>query len=312
VRVFESLGALAAVCETDPLAIDVAGQLAPQARVEGSYANLLADPGIDAVVIATPAETHAMLAGQALAAGKHVFVEKPLALDFGEGAELVKRADAAGRVLMVGHILEFHPAVVELVRRVRNGDLGQVQYIYSNRLNLGKVRQEENILWSFAPHDIAVMLRIVGASPLEVTATGGAYLQPNIADVTITNLLFDKGVRGHVFVSWLHPYKEQKLVVVGSRRMAVFDDVAPTDKLVLYDQGIDWVDGRPTPRKNAGEVVQLPRAEPLKLEAEHFLESIAKGTKPLTDGASGLQVLQVLQAAQRSLSLSGKPVEVSR
>ena len=311
VRVFESLGALAAVCETDPLAVDVARQLAPNVRVEPNYAAVLAAPGVDAVVIATPAETHAMLAAQALASGKHVFVEKPLALEYAQGAALVKQAEAAGLVLMVGHILEYHPAVVELVKRVRNGDLGQIQYVYSNRLNLGKVRQEENILWSFAPHDIAVILRLVGAMPIEVAATGGAYLQPNIADVTVTNLLFDKGIRGHIFVSWLHPFMEQKLVVVGSRRMAVFDDVAKTGKLVLHDQGIDWVEGRPMPRKGEGEVVPLPDAEPLRAEAAHFLESIATGTQPITDGRSGLQVLSVLQAAQRSLSLSGKPVQLA-
>ena len=217
---------------------------------------------------------------------------------------------AAGLTLMVGHILEYHPAVTELVRRVRNGDLGQVQYIYSNRLNLGKVRQEENILWSFAPHDVAVMLRVVGAMPIEVSATGGAYLQPNIADVTITNLLFDRGVRGHIFVSWLHPYKEQRLVVVGSKRMAVFNDVSKDEKLVIYDQGIDWVNGQPTPRKNDAEVVQLPANEPLREEALHFLDAIANGTRPLTDGESGLQVLKVLQSAQRSLSLNGQPVPV--
>jgi predicted dehydrogenase len=310
VRVFESLGALAAVCETDPLAVSVARQLAPAARIEPNVAAVLADRDIDAVVIATPAETHAALAAQAIASGKHVFVEKPLALDYAEGAALVRQAEAAGRVLMVGHILEYHPAVVELVKRVRNGDLGQIQYVYSNRLNLGKVRQEENILWSFAPHDIAVMLRVVGAMPIEVTATGGAWLQPNIADVTVTTLLFEKGVRGHVFVSWLHPFKEQKLVVVGSRKMAVFDDVAKTDKLVLYDQGIDWIDGRPTPRKNEGEVIAIDAAEPLRTEAEHFLRAIQSGARPLTDGRSGLQVLHVLQAAQRSLSLTGKPVQL--
>src|SRR5262249_14777871 len=155
------------------------------------------------------------------------------------------QAQAAGLVLMVGHILEYHPAIVELVRRVRSGELGRIQYIYSNRLNLGKVRREENILWSFAPHDIAVMLRLVGQLPIEVSATGGAYLQPNVADVTVTDLLFDRGVRGHIFVSWLHPYKEQRLVVLGSARMAVFDDVARDQKLVIYDQGIDWLDGQP-------------------------------------------------------------------
>ena len=310
VRVFHSLGAVHTVCETEPGAVQTARQLAPGVPVLPSLDAVLADPAVQAVVIATPAETHARMAAQALAAGKHVFVEKPLALTYREGAQLVQQAERAGLCLMVGHILEYHPAVCELVRRVRNGDLGQVQYLYSNRLNLGKVRKEENILWSFAPHDVAVMLRIVGAMPLEVSATGGAYLQPNIADVTVTHLLFDRGVRGHIFVSWLHPYKEQRLVVVGSRRMAVFDDVSKDRKLVIYDQGIDWVNGEPTPRKNEGEVVALDAAEPLREEALHFLQSVAQRSRPLTDGASGLQVLQVLQSAQRSLSLGGKPVQV--
>lgn len=312
VRVFHALGALRVVCESAPTRVDVARALAPGVDVHGSLSAVLDDPEIEAVVIATPAETHTTIAAAALAAGKHVFVEKPLALTYREGLMVTQQAEAAGLVLMVGHILEYHPAVVELVRRVRNGDLGQVQYIYSNRLNLGKVRTEENILWSFAPHDVAVMLRIVGAMPYEVSATGGAYLQPNIADVTVTNLLFDHGIRGHIFVSWLHPYKEQRLVVVGSKAMAVFDDVSKDRKLVIYDQGIDWIDGQPTPRKKEGEVVALAPGEPLRSEAEHFLESIRNGTRPLTDGESGLQVLQVLQAAQRSLCLNGQPAEVGR
>ena len=226
-------------------------------------------------------------------------------------ALLVRQAQALGRQLMVGHILEYHPAILELNRRVRAGQLGTLQYVYSNRLNLGKVRREENILWSFAPHDIAVILRLVGDLPLEVCATGGAYLQPNIADVTITNLLFDKGVRGHIFVSWLHPYKEQKLVVVGSASMAVFDDTSPDRKLTVYDQGIDWVDGQPVPRKKDGEVVPLAKVEPLKAEAEQFLHSIRSGEPPITDGASALANLEVLQAAQRSLSLHGQPVALA-
>jgi predicted dehydrogenase len=312
VRVFHSLGALQAVCEADPARMDVARKLAPEVPVIEDLADVLCDPAIEAVVIATPAETHARLASAALGAGKHVFVEKPLALQHREGSKLVQQAEAAGLVLMVGHILEYHPAVTELVRRVRNGELGQVQYIYSNRLNLGKVRKEENILWSFAPHDVAVMLRIVGAMPYEVSATGGAYVQPNIADVTITNLLFDRGIRGHIFVSWLHPYKEQKLVVVGSKAMAVFDDVSKDRKLCIYDQGIDWVDGQPVPRKAEAEVVALPAVEPLREEGAQFLAAIVEGRAPLTDGESGLKVLEVLQAAQRSLCLNGQPVEVGR
>lgn len=312
VRVFHALKALHVVCESTPSRADVARRLAPEVCVLDDIADVLRDPEVEAVVIATPAETHARIASAALAAGKHVFVEKPLALTYRDGRNLVQQADAAGLVLMVGHILEYHPAVTELVRRVRNGELGQVQYIYSNRLNLGKVRKEENILWSFAPHDVAVMLRIVGAMPYEVSATGGAYLQPNIADVTVTNLLFDHGVRGHIFVSWLHPYKEQRLVVVGSKAMAVFDDVSKDRKLVLYDQGIEWIDGQPTPRKSDAEVVNISADEPLREEANQFLQAIANGTRPLTDGESGLNVLQVLQAAQRSLCLNGQPVELGR
>jgi predicted dehydrogenase len=308
VRAFHSLRTLSAVCDFAPAGVEAAQRVAPGVRVVPEFARILDDPAIEAVVIATPAGTHAALAAKALAAGKHVLIEKPLALTYRDGARLVHQAQAAGLVLMVGHILEYHPAIVELVRRVRSGELGRIQYIYSNRLNLGKVRREENILWSFAPHDIAVMLRLVGELPIEVSATGGAYLQPTIADVTVTDLLFDRGVRGHIFVSWLHPYKEQRLVVLGSARMAVFDDVARDQKLVIYDQGIDWLDGQPVPRKNASDVVTLPKDEPLLLEVEHFLQSIITGEPPLTDGVSGLRVLQVLQAAQRSLSKHGRPV----
>jgi predicted dehydrogenase len=308
VRVFSGLGCLRAVCEPTPMGIETARQIAPQVPVLSEFDAVLSDPAIEGVVLATPAQTHASLARRALTAGKHVFVEKPLALTYRDGLQLVQQAHSQGLILMVGHILEYHPAVVELVRRVRGGELGAVQYIYSNRLNLGKVRREENILWSFAPHDIAVMLRLVGDHPIEVTSTGGTYLQPNIVDVTVTNLLFERGVRGHIFVSWLHPFKEQKLVVVGSRRMAVFNDLSADRKLEIHDQGIDWVNGEPTPRKRDAEVVQVSADEPLKREAEQFLHSITTGTVPLTDGRSGLAVLHVLQAAQRSLSLHGQPV----
>jgi predicted dehydrogenase len=312
VRVFSDLGALSGVCEPDEAGAELARHIAPAVPVVGAFETVLRDPAVEAVVIATPAETHTGLASRALAAGKHVFVEKPLALTYRDGLQLVRQASTAGLILMVGHILEYHPAIVELVKRLRAGELGTLQYLYSNRLNLGKVRREENILWSFAPHDIAVMLRLVGQTPFEVCATGGAYLQPNIADVTVTNLMFDRGVRGHIFVSWLHPYKEQRLVVLGSKRMAVFDDVSPDRKLAIYDQGIDWVNGQPTPRKRAAEVVALPTDEPLKREAEHFLHAIVSGAPPLTDGQSGLEVLAVLQAAQRSLCTNGQPVLLSQ
>jgi predicted dehydrogenase len=209
---------------------------------------------------------------------------------------------------MVGHVLEYHPAVAALSQLIRSGALGKVHYIYSNRLSLGKIRREENILWSFAPHDIAVILRLMGNMPFQVSACGGSYLQPNIADVTLTNLLFDNGVRAHIHVSWLHPFKEQRLVVIGSRQMAVFDDVAK--KLVLYDQRVEWHEGEPVPIKNEGQSLAYDLTEPLKLECMAFLNSIATRTPALTDGQSGLKVLRVLQAAQRSLVMNGEPVRL--
>jgi predicted dehydrogenase len=241
-----------------------------------------------------------------LLANKDVFVEKPLALTYEQGAYLVELAEQRQCILMVGHVLEYHPAVTRLQELVRSGILGKIRYIYSNRLSLGKIRREENILWSFAPHDIAVILRVMGSMPFQVVACGGSYVQPNIADVTVTNLLFDNGVRAHIHVSWLHPFKEQRLVVVGSQKMVSFDDVSK--KLVLYDQRVDLKEGQPVPVKGEGEPVDFPAAEPLRQECEAWLQAIATRRPPITDGPSGLRVLKVLQAAQRSLVMNGEPV----
>jgi UDP-2-acetamido-3-amino-2,3-dideoxy-glucuronate N-acetyltransferase len=250
------------------------------------------------------------MAEAALLAGKDVFVEKPLALRYRDGEKLVQFAEKANRILMVGHLLEYHPAILKLKELIDKGELGKIQYVYSNRLNLGRVRREENILWSFAPHDIAVILRLIGELPLEVSATGGAYLQPNIADVTVTNLHFDNGVRAHIFVSWLHPYKEHRLVVIGSKKMAVFNDLAAAGKLLLYDQGIEWVNGEPVPRKNPETNVEFDAIEPLKAECLHFLHSIETRSRPRTDGSSALDVLSVLQACQRSLQTHGALIQL--
>jgi UDP-2-acetamido-3-amino-2,3-dideoxy-glucuronate N-acetyltransferase len=308
VRNFDGLGALAAVCEADAAQLELVGGQYPQARLFDCFEDVLADPDIPAVAIATPAEMHFQMAAAALAADKDVFVEKPLCLRTREAERLIAVARERGRILMVGHLLEYHPAVLKLKEMIVRGDLGRIHYIYSNRLNLGKVRREENILWSFAPHDIAVILRLIGDMPFEVTATGGTYLQPNIADVTVTSLLFDNGVRAHIFVSWLHPYKEQRLVVVGSKRMAVFDDVARENKLVVYDQQVEWVNGNPVPRKRDAVPVEFESVEPLSAECLHFLDCMETRETPRTDGASGLRVLQVLQSAQRSLMTHGQPV----
>ncbi len=307
VRNFHQLGALALVADATPTGRERAQSIAPGTPVVPSEDEVLA-ADVAGVVIATPAETHYDIARKALLAGKDVFVEKPLALRYEQGRELVRLAQARGRILMVGHVLEYHPAIVRLLSMIRSGELGKVRYIYSNRLNLGKIRREENILWSFAPHDIAVILRITGEMPFLVSATGGAYIQPNIADVTITNLLFDNGVRAHIFVSWLHPFKEQRLVVIGSRKMASFDDV--TKRLVLYDQRVEWRQDQPEPVKGPGQAIAFSPEEPLRLECQAFLDAIKTRQPPITHGESGLRVLRVLQAAQRSLIINGEPVQL--
>lgn len=307
VRNFNQLGALALVCDETPAGRAKATELAPDVPVVAQVAQAL-DTEIRAVVIATPAETHYDLAWQALIAGKDVFVEKPLALTYQQGADLVELAERQGRILMVGHVLEYHPAIGRLLELVQAGDLGRIRYIYSNRLSLGKIRREENILWSFAPHDIAVILRLMGNMPFEVTACGGTYIQPNIADVTVTNLLFDNGVRAHIFVSWMHPFKEQRLVVIGSRKMASFDDVAK--RLVLYDQRVEWQEGEPVPIKKDGQEIDYPDDEPLRRECQAFLDAVSSRVAPVTDGQSGLRVLRVLQAAQRSLVMNGEIVKL--
>jgi len=310
VRNFHELGALACICDQDPARAAELASKYPGTETVPTLEAVLARDDVAAVAIATPAETHHRVAMQALEAGRDVFVEKPLALRYEHGKQLVAEAGRRERILMVGHVLEYHPAVVRLRELVADGELGQLQYIYSNRLSMGKIRREENILWSFAPHDVAVILRLLGQMPFEVVATGGTYIRPNIADVTTTNLLFDNGVRAHIFVSWLHPYKEQRLVVLGDRKMAVFDDVEPTDKLVLFDQGVDWVNGQPLPRKDGGHPVPFASEEPLKNECQHFLDCVASRQNPLTDGKSALSVLCVLMAAQRSMQTQGERVQV--
>jgi predicted dehydrogenase len=309
VRTVNALGCLKSVVDPTEAGRKTAASLASDAEIFADPEPVLADPHIKGVMIATPAETHFAVARAALEAGKDVFVEKPLTIDVQEARRLVDQAAAAGQVLMVGHLLEYHPAVLKLHEMIQAGVLGKIRYIISNRLNLGKIRTEENALWSFAPHDIAVIIRLVGAMPFEVVATGGSYLTPNIADVTVTQLLFDNGVRSHIFVSWLHPFKEQKLVVVGSKKMASFDDVAK--ELILYDQHVDWREGQPIPVRGEGTLVEFSDAEPLREECRHFIDRMADRRPPRTDGVSGLSVLQILHAAQRSLITNGQPVPFS-
>lgn len=307
VRNFHELSALQVVCDVDESRLrDISEKykVTPARRVE----DLLQMPDVEAVVVAAPAAQHFKLAKSALLAGKDVFVEKPLALRVEEGEELVDLARRQNRILMVGHLLQYHPAVLELGRLISAGELGRVQYIYSSRLNLGKLRTEENILWSFAPHDISAILSLLNEEPVSVAAHGGCYLNREISDVTLTTCDFASGVKAHIFVSWLHPYKEQRLVVVADRKMAVFDDTQPVDKLVLYPHQINWLDRIPVAQKAEGQVVPLQNDEPLRLECQHFLECVRERKRPRTDGESALRVLRVLRACEQSLRDHGQPV----
>lgn len=310
VRAFRELGALRWVCDTREEALaEVASRFAVNTTTR--LEQVLGDKEVTAVAIAAPAVMHYDLAKECIRAGKDVYVEKPMALKAVEGQELAEFARQRERVLMVGHILEYHPAVLELKRMIREGELGKIQYIYSSRLNLGKLRTEENILWSFAPHDISAILFLLNETPKWISTHGGSYLNQHLADTTLTTCEFQSGVTAHIFVSWLHPFKEQKLTIVGGRKMAVFDDMERERKLVLYSHRIDWVDRAPVAQKDAGQVVKLPMQEPLRLECEHFLECIATRRRPRTSAESGVRVLQVLEACERSLLARGQPVEVA-
>lgn len=310
IRNFAELGALHTICDSNPEALNRPEQLYPNINKETKFERVLASRDIRGVIISTPAVLHHSMAKQALEAGKDVFVEKPLSLKVEEGEELVRLAEENGRVLMVGHLLEYHPAIVRLKELVDSGELGKINYIYSSRLNLGKFRTEENILWSFAPHDISVVLLLLDEMPQQVSAHGGYYLNQGIADVTVTTMSFRNDTKAHIFVSWLHPYKEQKLVVIGDKKMAVFDDVIPENKLVLYENYLEWDNGVPLPNKNESIPIKFVMDEPLRLECQHFLDCMVSRQKPKTSGDKGLKVLQVLDACQKSLQWQGAVVNL--
>ncbi len=312
VRNYAELGALHTISDVDEKRLDSFRSQYPGVRTTPNFSDLLKNERIKGVAIATPAETHHGLAREALLAGKDVFVEKPLSLRVTEGRELVDLASQKGSILMVGHVLEYHPAIIKLKEMVDAGGLGKINYIYSTRLNLGKFRTEENILWSFAPHDISVILLLLNEMPTQVSAHGGTYLNREIADVTMTTMTFASGVKSHIFVSWLHPYKEQKLVIVGDKKMAVFDDVSPKDKLLLFSHRIDWIERLPVPRKEDAEVVPISQGEPLRAECEHFLDCIANRQAPKTDGNNGLRVLEILESCQQSLEKSGGSISLGK
>src|SRR5271165_3400621 len=300
VRNFYDLGALTVLCDAEESVEANYGHQYAGVRFYREFSAVLSDSSVDAVVLATPAVTHYEMAKEALEAGKDVLVEKPLAVNMEHGEDLVRLADTEGRILMVGHILRYHPAILKLQQLIHDGALGKISYLYSNRLNIGKIRTEENILWSFAPHDISVMLALLNEMPTRVTCKGGSCLNRDVFDVTLSHFDFSSGVQAHIFVSWLHPVKEQRLVVVGSEKMAVFDDTSE-HKLVLYSHKVEWRNRQPTAVKANGEFVDLEEVEPLRAECKHFLDCVASRNSPVSDGAEGLRVLRVLDACQRAL-----------
>lgn len=303
-RNYAQLGALAAVADYHaPTAERIAQEHGTQAR---SFEDILADDSIHGVSLATPAETHADVAIAALEAGKHVYVEKPLALLPADGERMAAKAEEVGKILMVGHLLQYHPIFRKAKELVAGGAIGQLRYVYSNRLSLGKFRTEENVMWSFAPHDFSMLLAMVGEAPDAVTAEGAAWITPGIADWCTAHLQFPGGVRGHVQTSWSHPFKEARLVAVGDEGMLVFEDSAPEwdRKLAIYRHGIDRSGPAPAPIKADPEYIAVEQGEPLRSECQHFIDCIEQGTQPLTDVAEGLRVLEVLDRAEAALQAS--------
>jgi len=307
---------LVMVCDRDPACLKKMTGKYPGTEGTGDLGEMLGRKDIDAVVIVTPAVLHHRQARDALLAGKHIFVEKPMSLSVSDAVELEELAHTSGLTLMVGHLLIYHPAVDKLKTMISQGVLGEVYYLYAQRVNLGKVRGDENALWSFAPHDISVVLYLLGEEPESVTATGECYIQEGIEDVVFLNMKFPDRKMAQVQLSWLDPHKERKLTVVGSRKMAVFDDVQTSEKIRIYDKGVD----KPPEYGSYGEYLTLrdgdvviphiSMKEPLRLECEHFITSVREGTTPKTDAAGGVGVVRVLEAAQRSLDNGGIPVKV--
>ena len=314
-RNFEQLpdAELAWLCDGSQEALDRWTARFPGVRGASDVGELLADETLDAVVIATPVPTHAGLALQVLEAGKHCFVEKPLAQSAADAEQVVAAAEGSGAVLMVGHLLEYHPGVTKLKEVAASGELGDIHYIYGNRLNLGKLRADENALWSLGAHDVSVVLALVGEEPSEVTAVGESYMRPGIEDVVFCFLRFPSGVAAHLHLSWLDPHKERRFTVVGSKRMATFDDMSLERKIEIYDKGFDQdfsSYGEYIARSGDIHSPRISNEEPLRIECRHFIDCIAEGRQPRSGPQSGLRVVRVLEALQDSLAETSRAAAV--
>ena len=300
---------LAWICDGEADRLEGMSERFPGARATTEFDAVLDDPSVDAVVLATPVPTHAALALRVIEAGKHCFVEKPLAQSLADAEAVVRAAHQAGRMLMVGHLLEYHPGLERLKALVDEGTLGDVHYIYGNRLNLGKLRTDENALWSLGAHDVSVVLRLAGEEPVECHAHGESYMRAGIEDVVFCYLRFPSGLAAHLHLSWLDPHKERRFTVVGSKRMATFDDMALEQKLTVYDKGFDQsYEGYGEYIARSGDVwsPQVPNDEPLRIECRHFVECLLDGSSPRSDGVSGLRVVGVLERLQEALEQGGR------
>ncbi|HKB86741.1 MAG TPA: Gfo/Idh/MocA family oxidoreductase [Ignavibacteriaceae bacterium] len=295
------------VCDFNPEASEKIKGISVDIPFTTKLEDVIENPRINAVIIATPAETHYELAKKALLNRKNVLVEKPITLISTHARELVDIAEQVDRKLMVGHVLLYHPAVEKIKKMIRENKIGPLQYIYSNRLNLGSIRSEENILWSFAPHDISVIQYLLESNPVYVDAKGAAILQPEIEDTTITYLSYKGNIHAHIFVSWLHPFKEQRLVIIGDEGMFVFEDSLKTDKLKFYPKGFRNIDGVLQKFDGDFEVIDFEQRQPLAEEQKHFFNSIINNKNPLTDGVHAVEVLEILEKAQSCLT-AGRPV----
>lgn len=302
------------LCDGNPAALDRQRAAHPAAKLTASFDDLLNDDALDAVVIAAPVPQHAELTLAAIAAGKHVFVEKPLGATLEEAERVAAAAAESDRIVMVGHLLEYHPAVEKLKGLIDDGELGEIRYVYSTRLNLGKLRTDENALWSLGPHDVSVALALIGEEPSELVAHGESYMNEGVEDVVFGYLRFPSGVAAHLHISWLDPHKQRRITVVGSKRMATFDDMSIEGKLTIYDKGFDQSFesyGEYLARSGDITMPEISNEEPLRIECRHFVECIQSGERPRTDAESGLRTVRVLEGLQQSLRAgSARSLEV--
>lgn len=304
-------------CDKDDVNLKYVSTLGKKIKLTTDYKDLIKNPQVDAIAIATLSHLHASLAIEALEAGKHVFVEKPLSLNVKDARQMLAASKKAKKKLMVGHLLMYHPAVNCIKKFVNEGTLGEVYYIYSTRVNLGKVRTDENALWSLTVHDISVANYLFDQTPIEVIAVGDSYIRHGTEDVVFLALRYKNKLLAHIHASWLDPHKIRKLTVVGNKKMAVFDDMEGTEKIRLYDKGIDCKENRGkyedflTLREGDIHIPHIEMKEPLRIECQHFIDCILEDREPLTDGRNGLAVVEVLEAAQRSLATGGKSMKVS-